>query len=199
MFATLENEDAIENHFLRLISGVHGFFSRCRCTVGGQLVQDLDQYNRHCELSYSFKSVNARHSDEFESAAQPRWDDDWKPIRYFFRSVCKIKRGWLSPDGNSDFRDHNAWADISNRYTRHSLTGIRGGESVRLGHKFKCGFLESNYYLPVRYAPLEIEVTLVRDQFTPMVQPVPTATASAQGGDRAGYFSQKVTPAHYGL
>ena len=64
-----------------------------------------------------------------------------------------------SPDGNSNFRDQNAWGDISNRYTRDSMTGIRGGEHIRLGHKFKCGFLDSNYYLPVGSAPLEIEVT----------------------------------------
>ena len=76
------------------------------------------------------------------------------------------------------------------------MTGIRGGEHVKLGHKFKCGFLESHYYFPVRYAPLEIEVTLVSDKLVPIIQPVPTATATAQGGDRV--ISQKATPAHNG-
>ena len=42
----------------------------------------------------------------------------------------------LFPD-NSHFRDHDAWGDISNRYTRRSMTGIRAGEHLRLGHKFK--------------------------------------------------------------
>ena len=102
-----------------------------------------------------------------------------------------------SPDDNANFRDHNAWGDISNRFTRQSMTGIRGGEHVSLGHKFACGFLESNYYFPVRYAPLEIEVTLVSDQFTPIIQPVPTATATVQGGDRAGYyFTESDTSTH---
>ena len=105
-----------------------------------------------------------------------------------------------SPDGNSNFRDHHALGDISNRYTRHSMTGIRGGEHVRLGHKFECGFLQSNYYLPVRYAPLEIEVTPASDKFAPIIQPVPTATATAQGGDRAGcYFTEGDTSTQWSL
>ena len=36
---------------------------------------------------------------------------------------------------------HNKWGKISNRYTRHSVSGIRKGEYFRLGHQFKCGFL----------------------------------------------------------
>ena len=193
MCANFETEDATESHFLRPINGLHGFFSRCRCTVGGQLVQDIDQDNRHCELYNSFKSVDARHSHDIEGSAQPRWDDDWRHkytngLDQFVKLNAAGDGVEPSPDGNSNLRDHNAWGDISSRYTRHSMTGIRGGELVRLGHKFKCGFLESNCYLPIRYAPLEIEVTLVSDRFVPIIQPVPTATATAQGGDRAGYY-----------
>ena len=193
LFTNLRNEDATESHFLRPLSGLHGFFARYRCTVGGQLVQDIDEYTRHCELYNSFKSVDARHSDDVEGSAQPRWDDDWRHkyangLDQFVRLNAAGDAVEPSPDGDSNFRDHIAWGDISNRYTRHSMTGIRGGEHVRLGHKFKCGFLESNYYLPVRYAPLEIEVTLVSDRFSPIIQPVPTATATAQGGGRAGYY-----------
>ena len=205
MFANLENEDTTESHFLRPISGLHGFFARYRCTVGGQLVQDIDQYNRHCELYNSFKSADARHSDDIEGSAQPRWDDDWRHkyangLDQFVRLNAAGDGVEPSPDANSNFRDHNAWGDISNRYTRHSMTGIRGGEHVRLGHKFKCGFLESTYYLPVRYAPLEIEVTLVSDKFVPSIQPVPTATATAQGGDRAGsYFTEGDTSTQWQL
>ena len=39
LFANLRNEETTESHFLRPISGLHGFFARYRCTVGGQLVQ----------------------------------------------------------------------------------------------------------------------------------------------------------------
>ena len=118
MFANLENEDATESHFLRPISGLHGFFARYRCTVGGQLVQDIDQYNRHCELYNSFKSVDARHSDDIESAAQPRWDDDWRHkyangLDQFVRLNAAGDGVEPSPNADSNFRDHNAWGDIA--------------------------------------------------------------------------------------
>ena len=41
-----------------------------------------------------------------------------------------------APAANADFRDHNKWGNISNRYTRHSVTGIRKGEYFRLEHQF---------------------------------------------------------------
>ena len=31
-----------------------------------------------------------------------------------------------------DYTDHNKWGKISNRYTRHSVSGIRKGEYFRL-------------------------------------------------------------------
>ena len=83
-----------------------------------------------------------------------------------------------------DYTDHNKWGKISNRYTRHSVSGIRKGEYFGLGHQFKCGFLESNYYLRVRYAPLEIEITIVKDADEPVVKGVSSASATTIGGDR---------------
>ena len=212
LFANLKNND-IESHFLRPLSGLHGFFARYRCTVGGQLVQDIDQYNRHCELYNSFKSADARHSDDIESGANPRWDDEW---RHKYASGLEQFVGIdydptttnpststtveAAPAGNKNYRDFNAFGDIGNRYTRHSMSGIRGGEYVRLGHKFKCGFLESNSYLPVRYAPLEIEVTLSSDPEAPIIKPVVTAgDYSDSKWDRYGhYFTTGATQAHYG-
>ena len=78
LFEKFQNEGGTDAQFLRPLSGLHAFFSRYRCTVGGQLVQDIDQYNRHCELYNSFKSVDSRHMDDIESSADPRWDDDWR-------------------------------------------------------------------------------------------------------------------------
>ena len=89
---------------------------------------------------------------------------------------------------------------ISNRYTRHSVSSIRKGEHFRLGHQFKCGFLESNYYLPVRYAPLEIEITVVSDADEPVIKGVSSASATTIGGDRGGaYFTEGDTTTKWQL
>ena len=77
VFATLQNTDAQRNHFLRPLGGLHAFFQRYRCTVGGQQVQDIIEYNRHCELYGCFKPKDVRDMDDIESSANPRWDADY--------------------------------------------------------------------------------------------------------------------------
>ena len=183
LFANLQNDDATATHFLRPLSGLHGFINRYRCTVGGQLVQDIDVYNRHCELYNSFKSQSARDMDDIESGAQPRWDDDLRHTYATgldqFIQVNGAGDGVELAPNDPDHRDHNNYGDLTYRPTRHSMSGIRGGgEYMRLGHKPMCGFLNSNYYLPVRYAPLELEFTIATLD----------ATATAGGGDAAGYY-----------
>ena len=55
--------------FLRPLGNLSSFFSRYKCTVGGQQVQDIIEYNRHCEMYNSFKSQDARDMDDLESSA----------------------------------------------------------------------------------------------------------------------------------
>ena len=77
VFATIQNTDTARTKFLRPLAGLHGFLSRYRATVGGQLVQDIIEYNRHCELYISFKPKDVRDMDDIESSANPRWDSDY--------------------------------------------------------------------------------------------------------------------------
>ena len=125
--------------------------------------------------------------DDIESSAYPRWDDDWRHkyangLDQFVRvnnandNVVRTEAELPTGGDAKDYTDHNKWGKISNRYTRHSVSGIRKGEYFRLGHQFKCGFLESNYYLPVRYAPLEIEITIVSDADEPVIKGVSAAS-----------------------
>ena len=81
LFATVQNTDTTREKFLRplggLHSGLHSFFNRYRATVGGQMVQDITEYNRHCELFKSFKSKDVNEMDDIESSANPSYDDDY--------------------------------------------------------------------------------------------------------------------------
>ena len=47
LFAYLQNTDGTRAKFLRPLGGLHSFFQRYRATVGGQMVQDIVEYNRH--------------------------------------------------------------------------------------------------------------------------------------------------------
>ncbi len=59
---------------------------------------------------------------------------------------------------------------------------------MRLGHKPCCGALEHNYYLlPFRFAPLELEFTIINDSNEPIVVP---QGAGATQTDSNGYYIQ---------
>ena len=66
-----------EKSFYAPLGGLHSFFNRYRATVGGQMVQDIIEYNRHCELFKSFKSKDVNEMDDIESSANPSYDDDY--------------------------------------------------------------------------------------------------------------------------
>ena len=84
------------------------------------------------------------------------------------------------------------WGKIGLRHTRHSLCGILGNKGkMRLGHKPVCGLLESKYYLPLRFAPLELEFTIVSDPNEHIVVPEGDAqTNPTSETDKEGYYFQ---------
>eukprot|EP00438_Fugacium_kawagutii_P021476 Skav234985 [mRNA] locus=scaffold122:216932:219658:- [translate_table: standard] len=190
VFATLQNTDADQKKFLRPLAGLHSFFQRYMLNVAGQQVQDIIEYNRHCELYECLKPKNVRDMDDIESGANPRWDAD-------FHDYATGLDVFLQPktDGDTDGAgvvtvttggDHNEFGRINKNYTRHSLTGIPGSNGkARFSHKPCCGLLNSNYYIPLRHAPLELQFQIVSDGNEPIVVP--------QGGtggkdDTKGYY-----------
>ena len=206
VFATVQNTDTARAKFLRPLAGLHGFLSRYRATVGGQLVQDIIEYNRHCELYNSFKPKDVRDMDDIENSANPRWDSDYHDYAIGLENLISIVD--FTPNGQTEGTTSASGADAANtkvnirgnkngdrndfgrtekQYTRHSLTGIPGANGkARFSHKPCCGLLESNYYLPLRYAPLELEFTIVPNEGDPVV--VPTAAEVAGQTDEFGYF-----------
>ena len=170
--------------------------SRYRATVGGQLVQDVIEYNRHCELYNSFKPKDVRDMDDIENCANPRWDADYHDyangLDELIQATTDGATGTVGGNAGpgvatvSTGGDRNDWGIIDKRYTRHSLTGIPGANGkARFSHKpCCCGLLESNYYLPLRYAPLELEFTIVPNEGDPVVVP----SAYNAGTDANGYF-----------
>ena len=196
LFATLQNTDGARAKFLRPLGGLHSFFQRYRATVGGQMVQDIIEYNRHCELFKSFKSKDVNEMDDIESCVNPSWDDDYHKYANglnnfidYTTSGATNAGGVATVDTNAD---HNEYGRVDFRPTRHTLSGIPGANAkVRLSHKPYCGLLESNYYLPLRFAPLELEFTIVSDGNEPIVVPQGDATTNPNTEtDKQGYYFQ---------
>ena len=207
LFATLENTDTDRTHFLRPLSGLHGFFQRYMLSVGGQQVQDIIEYNRHCELFDCLKSKDVRDMDDIESGANPRWDGDYHDYANGLDVFLQPNTtGATDAGGIVDVfttGDHNEWGRVDKRYTRHSLTGIPGKSNtnndnkMRLSHKPCCGLLNSNYYLPTRYAPLQMEFQIVSNATDPIV--VPKGTGANQTDKQGYYFREGDTPTQWQL
>ena len=211
LFATLENTSTDQAKSLRPISGLHGFFQRYMLSVAGQQVQDIIEYNRHCELYECLKSKDVRDMDDIESGANPRWDGDFHDyaigLDVFLRPNTAGTPGTVDVTANSGAGagDHNEWGRIDKRYTRHSLTGIPGmggvttNNKMRLSHKPCCGLLNSNYYLPTRYAPMEIQFQIVSNAEEPVVKPYGAGDASNEGDEQGYYFQAGNTSTEWQL
>ena len=163
LFATLKNRIDARAKFLRPLGGLRSFFTRYRATVAGQLVQDIVEYNRHCELHKCFKSKDVNEMDYIESSANPSWDGDYHKYAHGLNNMIDYATPGATNAGGvatvNTAGDHNEYARIHMRPTRHTVSGIPGNNGkVKLGHKPCCGLLESNYYLPLRVAPLELEL-----------------------------------------
>ena len=191
LFATLQNTDGTRNHFLRPLAGLHGFIQRYTCSVGGQMCQEITDYNRHCELYECLKSKNVRDMDDIESSANPRWDGDFHDYANGLDQFAKVKTVADPGTVTTYAGDHNEFGRIDKRYTRHSLTGVPGANGkVRLSHKPCCGLLNSNYYIPLRYAPIELQFQIVSSETDPVVVPKGDEGTTATESDEYGWYFQ---------
>ena len=196
LFATLQNTDGTRAKFLRPLGGLHSFFNRYRATVGGQMVQDIIEYNRHCELMKSSKSKDVNEMDDIESSINPSYDDDYHKYANGLNNFIDYTTSGATNAGGvatvDTAGDHNEYGRVDFRPTRHTLSGIPGANGkARIAHKPCCGLLESNYYLPLRFAPLELEFTIVSDGNEPIVVPQGDAQTNPNTEtDKQGYYFQ---------
>ena len=68
MFYTIQNTTSLTAHgnLVPLIAGAWGFFRRMRVICGGQIVEDIDNYNRTHEMIHMMKPTEKRVNDGIE-------------------------------------------------------------------------------------------------------------------------------------
>ena len=134
--------------------------------------------------------------DDIKSSANPSWDDDYHKYANGLNNFVDYTTSGATNAGGvatvDTSADHNEYGRVDFRPTRHTLNGIAGANGkMRLGHKPVCGLLESNYYLPLRFAPLELEFTIVSDGNEPIVVPEGDAQTNPNDEtDKQGYYFQ---------
>ena len=130
---TLNNDEPTVGKALRPIGGPWSFFRRMRILAAGQLVEDIDNYNRIHEMMHVLVAKESRENDAAEAFGQV-WDE---------RGATK--------------QDTTNWQ------------GIGQGDYMTVLFKPLSGLLNQNKMLPVRYAPITIELELVDDVNDPIV------------------------------
>jgi hypothetical protein len=135
---TLNNDDSGIGKSLRPIGGPWSFFRRMRILAAGQLVEDIDNYNRIHEMMHVLVAKESRENDAAEAFGQV-WHE-------------------------------HATYDIRN------WQGIRPGDHMTVLFKPLSGLLHQNKMLPIRYAPITIELELVDSATEPIVSTYPNVT-----------------------
>lgn len=125
------NADATPNaKKLRPIGRPHAFFRRLRIAVRGQIIEDIDNYNRVCELFQILQPEESSANDSVEGFGYNA------SIRYLATDAL--------------------------------LPGFSTSQTVMF--KPVSGIFNQTKYLPLRYAPLEIELEIA-DYLDPIVTP----------------------------
>ena len=128
MFDVVNADPSPGTRKLRPIGKAHAFFRRLRISVRGQIIEDIDNYNRVSELFHILQSRDSRKNDMIEE------------FGYNF--------------------------DIMQLGNIEALPGITNSQTVMF--QPLCGLFQQTKYLPLRYAPLEIELELA-DVLDPIV------------------------------
>ena len=131
----LLNTDPVEAHRLRTLGGPGSFFRRMRVLCNGQIIEDIDDYNR---VEAMFSNLTAKDAN----------------LNVDAEGFGKI---W-------DRLDHQ-----TTPYTVDTFPGINGLQSQTVLFKPLSGLLNQTKFLPLRYAPLTIELEVISDSNDPIV------------------------------
>ena len=152
----LKNIDTNPNHRLRPLCGPWSFFRRVRILCGGgQLVEDISDYNRLHEMLSILQSSNSRANDDAEGFGT-RWDDSQKQVYYDVKA----------PVAPSTLPTVQA---IVNAPSIMTLPGIKGNSYKYVGFRLKCGIFNQPKFIPLRYCPLTIELEVCNSLTDPII------------------------------
>ncbi len=147
----LVNNDGTAGKRLRTLGGPWTFWRRMRITCGGNAsCEDIDHYNRTHEMFHALTSNASRENDDIEGFGA-RYD-----------SVEDVHR-----------------LGVVATYTEFTLPGINPGGRQTVSFKPLSGLFSQPKYLPIRYAPITIELELVNDKNEPIITPGGNTTFTA--------------------
>ncbi len=153
----LRNNDTTAGKRLRPVGGPWTFWRRMRIMCGGQVVEDIDYYNRTHEMFNSLTSYQSRQNDLIEG------------FGYSYDSIEDVEWPVLQTAGSGPTQI--TYVDKINLYSQFTLVGIKPGGYQTVSFKPLSGLFSQPKFLPIRYAPITIEFELVNNALDPIVEP----------------------------
>ena len=150
--------DGTAGEALRTLGDPHSFFRRMRIIAGGQVIEDIDDYNR---VAHMFSVLTAKHARENNTAEG--FGVVWDHTKYYNQEL---------EGANITATFPGAVAGVQLRSVRElnntTYPGIKEGQKMHVLFKPLSGLFGQSKFLPLRYLKPVIELELVSSLDVPI-------------------------------
>ena len=151
--------DGTVGESLRTLGDPHSFFRRMRIVAGGQVIEDIDDYNR---VSHMFSLLKAKHARENNTAEG--FGVVWDHTKFnnleldSNTALTAAFQGAAAPHALKKYRELNAT----------TYPGIKEGQKMFVLFKPLSGLFGQNKFLPLQFMKPVIELELVSSMDVPV-------------------------------
>ena len=150
-----------EDKLLYVVGQPHSFIRRARLMCGGTVVEDIDQYNRVHEMMSVLSGKNNRDMDDV-MGIRNRWDSD-KEYQIINSDKLNSALNKQTPGLGGNFAAVEPTVaemiEESKRFGQH--WAMTSNQTKVMSTKLAFGLLHQPKLIPLRYAPLTLELELV--------------------------------------
>ena len=187
LFFTVENGDKDLDRKLRPISNPYSFFRRFRLLMGNTVIEDFDNFNRVSHMFSKLMNDGARDNEDAIGFGY-RYDDyETKTQVELTNLSTNILAGNIPGDPADPVTvgEVNAQLDGLSALTsgdgitttRYNAKNIKGfNNKMTVGFKPLCGLFSQFKYIPLKYAPITLELELVNSITEPIIIQTGTGT-----------------------
>ena len=190
VFNVKNNDDALDRK-LRPISNPYSFFRRFRLLMGNTVIEDFDNFNRVSHMFSKLMNDGARDNEDAVGFGY-RYDDyeTKSQINRIAVSGGNIAGTPTDPatkaEVNAQFANLLASGSLSTKYDAVNIKGFKNEMTV--GFKPLCGLFSQFKYIPLKYAPITLELELVNSMTEPII--IQTGTGTDAGDFPDGTVAQ---------
>ena len=187
LFFTVENGDKEFDRKLRPISNPYSFFRRFRLLMGNTVIEDFDNFNRVSHMFSKLMNDGARDNEDAIGFGY-RYDDyETKTQVELSNLSTNITGGNIAGNAGDPATIGEVNAQLNGlaaltsgdatTTTRYNAKNIKGfNNKMTVGFKPLCGLFSQYKYIPLKYAPITLELELVNSMTEPIIIQTGTST-----------------------